>query len=148
MFLVVDNVWDDHIEDAQRYLNVGFHDGSMVLVMFSNDCTFKNAIAWRCQIWRKWVQIDVFLHYAGISRESIEDNSKWEIVRKCMHECCFLKGDRKLQCQKMICKVLEDQVGSMSLGTQKWDENLKKLKADKFNTLKDQIPPIFCILPL
>jgi hypothetical protein len=162
VFLVLDNVGDHQVEveEAIMYLKLLYHEGSIVLLTSRSLDILHN----RLHISRLHCMempnlghkgaIDVFLHYSGISKDSIKGD-ELNIVIGCVEECRFgTGGDATSSCKAkstyhpLALKVLGSQFRSIGLEVCRWKESLGKLKVDKFNMLKDKKHPIFSVLRL
>jgi hypothetical protein len=151
VFLVLDNLWDDQVEEAQNYLKVGYHDGSMVLVTSRS----KEVLCKRLQIEEHHCMqmpnleddgaIDVFLSYVGISKESIKDLKEFMIIIKCIRNCCFSSknGNDQGSYLPLALKALGSQLGSIGHNILRWEQVLEKVE---FNMLRDKKHPIFSVL--
>ena len=98
MILVLDNIWDNDIEEVEKYLEAGYCDGSVVvLVSRSLDVLEKRLCipSKHCMEMPNVDEdgaIDVFLHYARCRRESIKSSDEWGIIKRCVSKCYFTKG--------------------------------------------------------
>ena len=143
VFLVLDNIWDSEIEEVEKYLSAGYHDGSMVLLV-SRSLGFlerKPCIPLHHCIEMPNVDeggaIDVFLHYVGRSRESIKSSDEWGIVKRCVKKCYFVSASRDAH-HPLALKVIGMYVKGIKLD--EWEE---RLEVDKFKWFKEDVHLVF-----
>lgn len=148
VFLSIDNVSDDQIDEARMYLEVGYHQESIVLVtarsidilkslrINKRDCMEMPEL-------KKEDATNLFLYHAA-PHENLNDND-WEIIEQCVEKCRFVKRDA-YHYLPLALKVWGSQLGSISQDPLKWVKSLNILNNHKFNPLKVLNHPVFSLL--
>lgn len=160
VFLVLDNVWENQIEDVCCFLQVSYKDESKVLVTSRSLSVLKALSISKsgCLEMPKLKEedaINIFLHYIGL-RKPINNNDK-EIIKMCVRRCQFFRMDlvgglqyceyNSGQYHPLALKVFGSHLRSISaVDPSKWMESLKKLDTHKFNPSKELQHPIYHIL--
>lgn len=160
VFLVLDNVWENQIDDVCRFLQASYKDGSKVLVTSRSLSVLKTLSISKsgCLEMPKLKEedaINIFLHYVGLCKP-INDNDE-KIIKICVRRCQFFTMDLVggLQCCEydsgqyfpLALKVFGSHLRSISaVDPSKWMESLKKLDSHKFNPSKERQHPIYHIL--
>jgi hypothetical protein len=149
VFLALDNVWQQSVEEAKVYLRAGFHHGSIVMVTArSIDILSRlNIDKGDCLEMPELTEEDakcLFLHHAAPGLQFISEDDKQKI-QHCVRQCKFRKGvNMGEHFHPLALKVLGAQLGSLGGDPSIWVENLSK--DDKFNQFREKEHPIFSIL--
>ncbi|KAG0606394.1 hypothetical protein M758_9G137800 [Ceratodon purpureus] len=149
VFLALDNVWQQSVEEAKIYLRAGFHHGSIVMVTArSIDILSRlNIDKGGCLEMPELNEEDakwLFLHHAAPELQFINEDEEQKI-QYCVKHCQFHKGANMGQhFHPLALKVLGAQLGSLGRDPSIWVENLSK--DDKFNQFREREHPLFSIL--
>jgi len=148
VFLSLDNVSDDQIDEARMYLKVGYHPKSILLVTARSidilkSLKIKKRDCMEMPELQKEDATNLFLYHAA-PHETL-DNNDWEIIKQCVDKCRFEKADA-YHYLPLALKVWGSQLGSISSHPSKWVKSLKILNDHKFNPLRVLNHPVFSLL--
>ena len=170
VFLSVDNVWEDGLEEARMYLELGYQCGSKVLVTSRSVGVLESLKLSAKEDCIEMPELEeesatkLFLHHVGCGHESF-DEERWNIIRRCVEACRFhkayvsdsrngisLEGKRK-ECESrmkqylpLALKVWGIQLGHMSEDPLRWEESLRSLDKHKFNVSRKRDHPLFSLV--
>ena len=172
VFLSVDNVWEDGLEEARMYLELGYQCGSKVLVTSRSVGVLESLKLSAKEDCIEMPELEeesatkLFLHHVGCGHENF-DEERWNIIRRCVEACRFhkayvgdsrneisLEGKRKREeCESrmkqylpLALKVWGIQLGHMNEDPLRWEESLRNLDKHKFNVFRKQDHPLFILL--
>lgn len=154
VFLVLDNISDNQVEEAQMYLKGEFKQGSKVLVTSRSLGTLQRLHIRDCDCMgmpelEEEDATRLFLYYAA-PLEPLNDTDK-DIINQCVEQCRFLKMNIGLKAHThhylpLALKVLGSQLGGKSPDPSEWKERLNKPKDRMFNQFNERQHPVFSVL--
>lgn len=147
VFLVLDNVWENRIDDVRRLLEVGLQSapGSKILVtsrsllvlkrlsITANDCIQMPNLT-------EQDATDLFLHHAAPNLSQPINEREREIIKRCVGQCLFSKRDlggfmyhlNASQYHPLALKVWGCQLRDISeVDPSRWMESSRKLQFSK-----------------
>jgi hypothetical protein len=147
VFLAIDNVSLETIDEAKELLRMGFLLGSIVIVTARSLVQLQGLNVEECMEMPELNEGDARLlfqyHAAPSSNPEIRDVMFEQLLKQCVKRCYFGKGDHSKSghYHPLALKVLGGQLGS---DPKKWIDKLNEL--DLHNQHVEKSHPIFSIL--
>jgi hypothetical protein len=147
VFLAIDNVSLETIDEAKELLRMGFLLGSIVIVTARSLVQLQGLNVEECMEMPELNEGDARLlfqyHAAPSSNPEIRDVMFEQLLKQCVKRCYFGKGDHSKSghYHPLALKVLGGQLGS---DPKKWVDKLNEL--DPYNPYNEKVHPIFSIL--
>jgi hypothetical protein len=147
VFLAIDNVSLETIDEAKELLRMGFLLGSIVIVTARSLVQLQGLNVEECMEMPELNEGDARLlfqyHAAPSSNPEIRDVMFEQLLKQCVKRCYFGKGDHSKSghYHPLALKVLGGQLGS---DPKEWVDKLNEL--DPYNPYDEKVHPIFSIL--
>jgi hypothetical protein len=147
VFLAIDNVSLETIDEAKELLRMGFLLGSIVIVTARSLVQLQGLNVEECMEMPELNEGDARLlfqyHAAPSSNPEIRDVMFEQLLKQCVKRCYFGKGDHSKSghYHPLALKVLGGQLGS---DPKEWVDKLNEL--DPYNPYNEKVHPIFSIL--
>lgn len=153
VFLVLDNVWDNQLEEALMYLKAGYLADSIVLVTSRSFDILQELHIQECDCLEmpgleEVEAFELFLYHSGMSGEVCLSENDLGIIRRCIGQCYLLKPEkpgssyglgRTNLYHPLALKALGSELGRISHDVSIWERSLERLEADKFNMMEHHV---------